>query len=61
MDIWTALMKFFVIFTASVVFYHVTIHCMERSSINILLNAYFCVPWKKGSHTGLKQHECVSK
>lgn len=32
-------------------------HCMEESSLNILQNDLFCVPWTKVSHTGLEWHK----
>ncbi len=32
-------------------------HCIEKCSVNILLNMSFCAPQKKVRHTGLEQHE----
>ncbi len=34
-------------------------HCIEKSSINILLN-FFCVPWKKGNRFNMEMSNVLS-
>jgi len=36
---------------------HHSLTLYEKSSVNILLNVSFCVPWDEENHTGLEQHE----